>query len=405
MKKILILIFIFLVIIVGCSNQTKDINNDNVKIIALSDKDKLMVGKVNDEVNIFDYSLDQLAVIENYKNKNYSILNKYIYSNDLDKINYIYDMTGNELYSVKGSVLSVSKSGYALIKKIKKDKVIYEIVDIFTKKTKKKYKFDGINNDIISYGLYKDYFIIDNDISLDLYDAKENITYKQYPTNREYLEKENNALENETLPYLDNTGKILSLKNDLYYDNNIIYDGDKKELKKLDGVKYIYYYDNKLFVYSNDTISILDDNLNYIIKPLKIDNTYFNDLKNYDDSINSVINFDKVNQDLNVRITNRAIYIIKSIDNYFEITILDNETLKKIKKYKVKVKKIDDIRLTQNGIIVTDDSNRNYLYCEEGKKKLSDGKVKIYSDYIITIKNENDGVIYNLNKKRSLNIK
>ena len=52
----------------------------------------------------------------------------------------------------------------------------------------------------------------------DVFELTEDITYENYPTNKDYLDKENIMLENETFPYLDNNGKILSLKHNLYYD-------------------------------------------------------------------------------------------------------------------------------------------------------------------------------------------
>ena len=280
MKKILIiLIFIAILelLVTGCSKKVKiNENNDEIKILSLSDKDQLIVGITDDLTNIFDYSLNQLAIIDNNKNKEYSIMNKYIYSNDNSITNYIYDMFGNELYCTKAHILAVSKNGFALIKKNKDSKIIYEIVNIFTSDVLKKYKFDNVNNDndFVSYSLYKDYFIVDNN-NETLYDAKDDITYENYPINRDYLNKENIMLENETLPYVNNNGKILSIEHNLYYEDNKIYNSKKQELKDFEDVKYIYYYGNKIFVYSKDNISILDSNLNYILEPTNINDSLF----------------------------------------------------------------------------------------------------------------------------------
>ena len=410
MKKILIiLIFIAILelLVTGCSKKVKiNENNDEIKILSLSDKDQLIVGITDDLTNIFDYSLNQLAIIDNNKNKEYSIMNKYIYSNDNSITNYIYDMFGNELYCTKAHILAVSKNGFALIKKNKDSKIIYEIVNIFTSDVLKKYKFDNANidNDFVSYSLYKDYFIVDNNDET-LYDAKEDITYENYPTNKDYLDKENIMLENETFPYLDNNGKILSLKHNLYYENNKIYDEKKQELKALENVKYIYYYNNKIFIYSKDDICILDNNLNYLLKPTNISNTLLKEVTNYNDSLNNVMNFNNIGiYNINIIFTDKNIYLIKKTDseNVFQLYVINNKNLKMKNKYRINVENKDNIKITNSGIVVTDVNNNNTLYSENGKIKLKRGKIKIYSDDIITINSKGNNYIYNLRKERKL---
>lgn len=413
MKKVLIMFSIFVIfilLILGCSKKDKINDNvDDIKILSLSDNDQLIIGITDNITNIFDYSLNQLAIIDNNKNKEYSIMNKYIYSNDDNTTNYIYDMSGNELYSTKARILAVSKNGFALIKKNKDSKIIYEIVNIFTSDVLKKYKFDNVNNDndFVSYSLYKDYFIVDNN-NETLYDAKDDITYENYPINRDYLNKENIMLENETLPYVDNNGKILSLKHNLYYEDNKIYNSKKQELKDFEDVKYIYYYGNKIFVYSKDNISILDSNLNYILEPTNINDSLLKEVVDYNDSLNNVINFNNIGiYNINIMFTDKIVYLIKKTDNEnkFQLYTLDNKKLKKMNKYEIDVDDKDNVKITNSGIVVTDVNKNNTLYNVNGKTKLRKGKIKFYSDDIITINNKGSDYIYNLKKRRELLIK
>ena len=413
MKKVLIMFSIFVIftlLILGCSKKDKRNDNvDDIKILSLSDNDQLIIGITDNVTNIFDYSLNQLAIIDNNKNKEYSIMNKYIYSNDDNITNYIYDMSGNELYSTKARILAVSKNGFALIKKYKNSKIIYEIVNIFTSDVLKKYKFDNVNNDndFVSYSLYKDYFIVDNN-NETLYDAKDDITYDNYPINRDYLNKENIMLENETLPYVNNNGKILSIEHNLYYEDNKIYNSKKQELKDFEDVKYIYYYGNKIFVYSKDNISILDSNLNYILEPTNINDSLLKEVVDYNDSLNNVINFNNIGiYNINIMFTDKIVYLIKKTDNEnkFQLYTLDNKKLKKMNKYEIDVDDKDNVKITNSGIVVTDVNKNNTLYNVNGKTKLRKGKIKFYSDDIITINNKGSDYIYNLKKRRELLIK
>ena len=71
-------------------------------------------------------------------------------------------------------------------------------------------------------------------------------------------------------------------------------------------------------------------------------------------------------------------------------------------KYRINVENKDNIKITNSGIVVTDVNNNNTLYSENGKIKLKRGKIKIYSDDIITINSKGNNYIYNLRKERKL---
>ena len=65
----------------------------------------------------------------------------------------------------------------------------------------------------------------------------------------------------------------------------------------------------------------------------------------------------------------------------------------------------DNVKITNSGIVVTDVNKNNTLYNVNGKTKLRKGKIKFYSDDIITINNKGSDYIYNLKKRRELLIK
>ena len=57
---------IFILLILGCSKKDKINDNvDDIKILSLSDNDQLIIGITDNITNIFDYSLNQLAIIDN----------------------------------------------------------------------------------------------------------------------------------------------------------------------------------------------------------------------------------------------------------------------------------------------------------------------------------------------------
>ena len=411
-QKLVISIFIFMMffMIAGC-NKKNNINlksqtSDNIVLLSASDKDKLLVALINDKKTVLDYSGNQLYIIEDsYDNVN--IMNKYVYSTN-NKKSYVYNKSG-DINLINGKVISISKSGFALVeKKEKEDYKKYEIIDLNTNEKIKKY--DKSYSSVVSYSEYKDYFLHESDDIKELYDAKERITYDNYYENKNFLKKEGKIFENEIMPYQDNKGKVLSIKNNLYYDNNKIYDKQLKELKDLEegNIKYIHYYNNKIFIYTNTNfVYVLDKDLEYLLEPISIENTDLAFLKDYNENLNTIINNDNIfGYQYSVQITDNAIFKISMLNNEkdkeIEIKIIDNETLDENLSYNLKIENDQDIVVTNNAVVVNGEDNNLYIINKDTMKTFKKSKAKVFSDKIISIKNKNKEIIYNIEKMKKI---
>lgn len=413
MNKILrsSIIILLTAFIIGCNNKNvikkSEIPNDKIEILKASDLDKLLVANINLKTTVLDYEGNQLFIADKL-DKNINISNGFVYTSNIDSTNYIYNKSGDRK-SFKGTILSISKSGYALIEKIRNLK--YEIVDLNTYEVIKQY--DNSKKYKVSYTGYKDYFLYEQDITKELFDAKSKTTYENYFENEDFILKEGKIFKNELLPFENNHGKVLSLNRNLYYEDNKIYNKNLKELYdfKSGSIKYIYYYDKKIFIYSNEgMVCVLDKDLNYILEPITVDDTDLSFLKNYKNDFNDVINNDNISgYDFNVQITDNAIFKISLINNKesiktFEIKIIDNETIDESLSYNVDVKNDTDISVTNNGIVINDSKGDLLIINKDGMKKFKNSIGRVYSDNIIGITKSNKQVAYNIKNMKKIEL-
>ena len=412
-KRIMLVLAISLLLMffVGCNKENNiKIENqviDKIELLATSDKDKLLVANINNKKTVLDYKGNQLYTIEeSYSNIN--IMNKYVYSTSENK-SYVYNKNG-DANLINGKIISISKSGFALVERNDRGNKKYEIIDLNTYEKIKKYEVSDLS--LVSYSEYKDYFLNESNDIKELYDAKEKITYDNYYENENFIKKEGKIFIGEILPYQDNKGKVLSLKNNLYYSEDKIYNKNLKKLKDLEdgNVKYIYYYKDKIFVYTDTNfVYVMDKNLDYILEPIGVENTDLSFLIDYKEDFNTIINNDNLfGYNYNVKIADNAIFKISMIndgeDKNVEIKIIDNETLDENLSYSVKVKSDQDIQLTENAVVINGVDKNLYIINKDGKKVFKKSQGKVFSDKIITIKTKKQKMIYNIEKMKKIEI-
>ena len=412
-KRIMLVLAISLLLMffVGCNKENNiKIENqviDKIELLATSDKDKLLVANINNKKTVLDYKGNQLYTIEeSYSNIN--IMNKYVYSTSENK-SYVYNKNG-DANLINGKIISISKSGFALVERNDRGNKKYEIIDLNTYEKIKKYEVSDLS--LVSYSEYKDYFLNESNDIKELYDAKEKITYDNYYENENFIKKEGKIFIGEILPYQDNKGKVLSLKNNLYYSEDKIYNKNLKKLKDLEdgNVKYIYYYKDKIFVYTDTNfVYVMDKNLDYILEPIGVENTDLSFLIDYKEDFNTIINNDNLfGYNYNVKIADNAIFKISMTndgeDKNVEIKIIDNETLDENLSYSVKVKSDQDIQLTENAVVINGVDKNLYIINKDGKKVFKKSQGKVFSDKIITIKTKKQKMIYNIEKMKKIEI-
>ena len=423
MKRKILNIFLVVVLIIGltgCSYRTrhKEIVNANYSVLIFSDKYKIMIVDQGDKSDIINYEGKKIGTIERYLyGKKLFISNNYIYTNDKisnsNGFNYINDYTGKEVYKVQGAITGISESGYALVEEEKSNMKIgdfteYNIIDL-----KNGSSVFTINSKEATQGFvyagYKDYFLqkeLSVSLSGTLIDAKTLNKYKEYSSNEDYLKKESVMFRGYKAPYTEKMHEpgtrndIVSLEKGLFFYDSKLYDLSGKELKDLSEgeVKTIVYYNGNILVitYTN-YVYILDENMNYILKPMKMSDT------DIDRKYERVINEYSVGSAL---FTTTKGYFALSIyggDKKAKIQILDNNTLKEVKKLEIGVENSDsNIMITQNGLLVNSNDGNAYIITKDKETKYENSKIKGYSDNFINIFSNGVGSIINLNTLEKL---
>lgn len=412
-------------------SKSEDEESDSYcHVMAFSDKDELMVASKIDGYYVVDYKGNIKGKIDGSCGSETTIMNNYIYTNSKvygeNDYNYVFDSKGKEVYKVNGAIGGVSENGYCITEEDEENMargkyLQYNIIDLKTGKSVYEKDYDHVQNGFqeFKYSNYKDYFIKEESNSEIAIDAKTLEEYKNYASNKEYLKNESEELKDLKMPYYNggtnySGSNIIDVNKKLLLKKGNIIDFDGNELKDVSegDVKYISSYGDNIFVVTETGyVYTLDKNYEYKVKPQKISDTDLPvDILEKGVHLEDYINCKAILNHASFYITSAGyFYVDHSTDNNIttlKITIIDDETFKKIKTIDLKVKNLEyDCMFTDNGLLINSSDDNAYVIKKDAEKKYEKSRIGKYTNNMVNIISDGKGTVISLDSLKELKIK